>query len=281
VPFPVVAIAASAGGLEAISELLGALPPGSSMAYVVVQHLDPDRESLLTEILSKKTPMPVRQAQDELRIEPDHVYVIPPNAALMFMDDQLHLRPRASGRERHMPADILFRSLAEARADTGIGIVLSGGDSDGALGIQAIKDAGGIIFAQAPDSARFPGMPRHAIETGSVDFVLQPNEIAHELMRLGRHPYLRPGSAPAAEPEDSAQLTPANEEESLRRVFRRLRSAYSVDFKSYKRSTLQRAFGPANGAAAARRSRRLRGTDRKRCCGGRRALSGLPDRVTG
>ena len=238
--FPIVAIAASAGGLEAVSELLSALPAKSGMAYILVQHLDPDHESLLTEILSKRTPMLVQQAQEGLHVEPDHVYVIPPNAALTLAEDQLHLGPRALGRERHMPADILFRSLADTRGDTGIGIVLSGGDSDGALGIQAIKHAGGITFAQEPDSARFPGMPRHAIETGSVDFVLRPNEIAHELLRLGVHPYLRPSGVPIGETDDAASMTPASEEESLRRVFRRLRSAHGVDFTRYKRSTLRR-----------------------------------------
>lgn len=239
--FPVVAIAASAGGLDALSELLSAIPAKSGLAYVVVQHLDPDHDSLLSEILGKRTAMPVQQATDGLRLEPDNVYVIPPNATLTLTENSLHLGPRASGRDRHLPADVLFRSLAATHATCGIGIVLSGGDSDGAQGIEAIKHAGGITFAQEPDSARFPGMPRHAIETGSVDFVLRPSEIAQELIRLGRHPLLHPRAPVApAEEEDTGAVIPPNEEDSLRRVFRRLRSATGVDFTHYKRSTLRR-----------------------------------------
>ena len=236
-------MAASAGGLEALSELLAAVPAASGMAYIVVQHLDPDHKSLLTEILGKKTVLPVQQARNGLRVEADHVYVIPPNAALTLADDRLHLTPRASGRERHMPADILFRSVAEACAERAIGIVLSGGDSDGALGIRAIKDGGGITFAQEPSSARFDGMPRHAIETGCVDFVLPPNQIARELVRLGSHPYLHASptpDAPAAAADRTEGAATEIGEDSMGRVFRRLRAAHRVDFTHYKRSTLQR-----------------------------------------
>ena len=238
--FPIVAIAASAGGLEAVSELLAALPSHTGMAFVVVQHLDPGHESLLTEILSKKTSLSVQQVHDGMLVEADHVYVIPPNTSLTLADEHLHLTTRGSGRGGHRPADILFRSLAEARASSAIGVVLSGGDSDGALGIQAIKDRGGITFAQEPASARFAGMPNNAIETGCVDFVLPPQQIAHELMRLGNHPYLRPSPSPAAEAEESSEEAGAQKEETLRRVFRRLRAAHGVDFTHYKRSTLER-----------------------------------------
>ncbi len=238
--FPIVAIAASAGGLEAVSELLAALPSETGMAFVVVQHLDPGHESLLTEILSKKTSLSVQQVHDGMRVEADHVYVIPPNTSLTLVDEHLRLTTRPSGRGGHRPADILFRSLAEARASSAIGVVLSGGDSDGALGIQAIKDRGGITFAQEPASARFPGMPHHAIETECVDFVLRPPQIAHELVRLGRHPYLRTAPSPAVEAGESSGEAGAQKDEILRRVFRRLRSAHAVDFTHYKRSTLER-----------------------------------------
>ena len=192
--FPIVAIASSAGGLEALTELLAALPAQSGLAYIAVQHLDPDHESLLAEILKKKTPLVVMPAREGLAIEPDHVYVIPPNSTLSVRDGHLHVIPRASG--RHHPADVLFTSVAEERGDCTIGIVLSGGDGDGAVGIQAIKEAGGITFAQEPSSAKFPSMPQHAIDTGCVDFVLRPNQIARELVRLGQHPYLRAIPAP-------------------------------------------------------------------------------------
>jgi two-component system CheB/CheR fusion protein len=237
VTFPIVAIGASAGGLEAITELLSALPSKSGMAYIAVQHLNPDHESLLSEILTKKTSLPVMQIQGDLEVEPDHVYLIAPNTTITLVDNIIRVTPRASG--VHHPADILFASVAQDRADLAIGVVLSGGDGDGALGMQAIKQAGGITFAQEPGSARFPSMPQAAIDTGCVDFVQRPGEISRELMRLVRHPYLRVG------PEFSGADGPvetgtASEEAPWRRIFRRLRSAHGVDFSRYKRSTLRR-----------------------------------------
>jgi two-component system CheB/CheR fusion protein len=234
----VVAIAASAGGLEALSELLAAVPGDSGMAYIIVQHLDPGHESLLTEILSRRTSLPVQEAQEGLRVKADHVYVIPPNSALTLADDHLHLSPRAGGRERHRPADILFRSVAEACGDEAIGVVLSGGDADGTLGVQAIKHRGGITFAQDPGSARFQGMPRHAIDSGYVDFVLRPSQIPGELVRLRNHPYLRGSLSPVNASAEDADA--AGEEAALRRVFRRLRTIHGVDFAHYKRSTIRR-----------------------------------------
>ena len=238
--FPIVAIAASAGGLEAVSELLAAAAPHSGMAYIVVQHLDPTHESLLSEILAKKTTMEVVPAAEGLTVEPDHVYVIPPNVTLTLEDNVLHLTPRERGPARHKPADALLKSLAESRGDAAISVVLSGGDSDGSLGTQQIKHSGGITFAQEPSSARFPSMPRSAIETGCVDFVLHPRQIAGELARLGAHPYLRVVSEPADSSGEMPEAATAAEEERLRRIFRRLRSAHGVDFTHYKRSTLRR-----------------------------------------
>ena len=236
--FPIVAIASSAGGLEALTELLAALPAKSGLAYVAVQHLDPDHESLLAEILKKKTPLAVMVARDGLAIEPDHVYLIPPNTTLTVKDEHLRVVRRASG--PHHPADILFTSLAEERAERSIGVVLSGGDDDGALGIQVIKQAGGIIFAQEPSSAKFPSMPKHAIETGCVDFVLRPNQIARELMRLSQHPYLRAPPAPLVAAGEPGLAPNPTDEEGLKHIFRRLRTVHGVDFAHYKRSTLNR-----------------------------------------
>jgi len=236
--FPIVAIASSAGGLEALTELLAALPAKSGLAYVAVQHLDPDHESLLAEILTKKTPLAVMVARDGLAIEPDHVYVIPPNTTLTVKDERLRVVRRASG--PHHPADILFTSLAEERAERAIGVVLSGGDDDGALGIQVIKQAGGIIFAQEPSSAKFPSMPKHAIETGCVDFVLRPNQISRELMRLSQHPYLRVPPAPLVAAGEPGLGPNPTDEEGLKHIFRRLRTVHGVDFAHYKRSTLSR-----------------------------------------
>ncbi|MEO7774097.1 MAG: chemotaxis protein CheB, partial [Steroidobacteraceae bacterium] len=202
---PIVAIGASAGGLEALSELLGALPPKSGMAYVIVQHLDPAHPSLLSELLGKKTAMPVKQIQDGMAIKAGHVYVIAPNTTLTINGERLHLAPRPGDRPHH-PVDVLFGSLAEARGDMAIGVVLSGADSDGSLGVQAIKHRGGITFAQDPQSARFSNMPRSAIETDCVDYVLRPGQIANELVRLGTSPYLRGAPvSPSALPQPGTE----------------------------------------------------------------------------
>lgn len=239
--FPIVAIGASAGGLEALSELFEALPSQGAAAYVVIQHLDPDHKSLLAELLSKKTAMPVLQITDGLTIEPAHVYVIPPNSSIALHGDRFETLPRDRER-RHHPVDAFFTSLAQQRADAAIGVVLSGGDADGTLGVQAIKGAGGITLAQTPQSARFPGMPQHAIDTECVDRVLSPREIALELAQLEHHPYLRT-SAPSSEHREPAKAEADDEggdEATLRRIFRRLRTLHGVDFTHYKRSTVRR-----------------------------------------
>ena len=238
--FPIVGVGASAGGLEAVSELLAGLPSSIGMAFIVVQHLDPDHESLLSEILAKRTRLGVTQAHQGMAVEPDHIYVIPPGATLTLDADRLRLTPRAVGPERFMPVDALFRSLADARGESAFGVVLSGADADGALGLQAIKHSGGITFAQEPAFARFPSMPRSAIETGCVDFVLRPDQIARELARLAQHPYLRSIAPPESATEKPPEATDARVGESLKRIFRWLRTAHGVDFTHYKRSTLQR-----------------------------------------
>ena len=231
-PF-VVGIGASAGGLEALIELLGALPP-TGMAFIVVQHLDPTHESLLAEILSKKTPLAVSLAIAGETVHPDHVYVIPADAILTVHDGLIDLK-RRTGAERTFPVDLLFSSLAVAYRDGAIGVVLSGADADGSVGLREIKHAGGFTFAQRPESARFPHMPQHAIETGCVDLVLRPIEIAGELARLSRRFQTPEGTKSQdtsdARPDDAALLG---------RLFQRLRSAHGVDFTHYKRTTIKR-----------------------------------------
>jgi two-component system, chemotaxis family, CheB/CheR fusion protein len=235
--FPIVAIGASAGGLEALSELLGALLPKSDMAFIVVQHLSADHASLLPELLGKKTTLPVEAIVDGTAVQANRVYVIPPNTTLTIKDDRLQLRQRDHDRPHH-PVDILFLSLAEARAESAIGIVLSGGDGDGSLGVQSIKHQGGITFAQEPSSARIPSMPQHAINTGCIDFVLRPADIARELSRLRSHPYLRVAKAPPEQVPDESRG--GADEEQLTRIFRRVRLAHGVDFAHYKPSTIRR-----------------------------------------
>jgi two-component system CheB/CheR fusion protein len=209
------------------------------MAFIVVQHLDPKHESLLPEILAKKTTMAVSLASAGEAVQPDHVYVIPPDALLTIHDGLIEVKPRARVPERPFPVDLLFSSLAVAYGEGAIGVVLSGADADGSLGLRAIKHAGGFTFAQQPESARFPTMPRHAIETGCVDLVLRPNEIAGELARLSQRFRTAEPSA-----ESQADVTPDvgadDENAALAYIFQRLRSAHGVDFTHYKRTTIRR-----------------------------------------
>src|SRR5262245_23595973 len=170
--------------------MLGALPANPGTAFVLVQHLDPKHESMLTEILSRATSMPVMEAQHGTRVKIDNVYIIPPNTNLAIERGTLRLQPRTFTRGQHMPVDVFLRSLAKDQKNKAIGVILSGTASDGALGMKAIKAEGGITFAQDQNSAKYPGMPHSAIAAGVVDFILPPQEIAREIARFVRHPYV-------------------------------------------------------------------------------------------
>src|SRR6266850_5245355 len=185
--FPVVGIGASAGGLEAFSQLLRELPTDTRMAFALIQHLDPKHESQLAEVLSRTTAMPVITVTDGLRMEPDHAYVIPPNADMTIGGGAFALTSRAAV-DRHTPIDHFFRSLAQELESRAIGVVLSGTGSDGTLGLRAIKAEGGITFVQDEQSAKHPGMPQSA--RAIADFELPPAAIARELRRIGGHPYV-------------------------------------------------------------------------------------------
>src|SRR5579859_6441130 len=226
-PFPIVGIGASAGGLEAVSKLLSHLPTDTGMAFVVVQHLDPARESLLPMILEKATEMPVAQAQDGGVIAPNRVYVIPPNTHMIVKGGRLQLIPRPEG-VPSMSVNCFLNSLAEERGNKAIAVILSGTASDGALGVKAIKSEGGIVFAQDASAGHF-GMPQSAAATGVVDFILPPEKIASELASIALHPGLSP-AVPALF-EDPA---------SLAQIFQLLRRATGVDFGLYKPSTIKR-----------------------------------------
>jgi two-component system, chemotaxis family, CheB/CheR fusion protein len=191
-PFLIVAVASSAGDLEPVVELLSALPVTCSEAFVIVQCGEPGRrDMLLHDTLASRTSHPIVLAHDEVLVERGHIYVMRGIAAMTISGGSIGVRP--GGGARQGLGDTLFISLAASHGHSAIGVVLSGGGSDGALGIQAIKRAGGVTFAQYPGSARFPGMPISAIETGCVGSVLRPDEIAHELTRLSRVP-ARPGA---------------------------------------------------------------------------------------
>src|SRR5712691_1245922 len=230
---PVVGIGASAGGLEAFRLLLKSLPSDTGLAFVLVQHLDPGHESMLTSLLSKATEMPVKEVKEGMRAEPNHVYIIPPNTTMGILNGDLHLTARMEPGARHMPIDHFLHSLAEDQGNGAIGVILSGAATDGTLGLKAIKAEGGITFAQDEKTAKYGSMPHSAIAAGCVDFVLPPEKIARELARIGRHPYLR------VAPPEPVPL-PAENDGDLRTLFLLLRNATGVDFRYYKYSTLKR-----------------------------------------
>ncbi len=240
---PIVGIGASAGGLEAFRRLLGALPRDTGMAYVLVQHLDPNHESILAELLSEVTGMEVAEITGDVRVEPNHVYVIPPSKGLILADGMLKLVPREPG-AAHMPIDSFLKTLAQVQGSQAIGVILSGMGSDGTFGLQAIEGAGGIAFAQEPTSAQNADMPRSAINAGGVDFVLTPEQIASELGRLGKHPYIAvrsPSTTGDDEPPDAKQEAETkSEQEGLARILQLLRKTSGTDFSAYKKTTLRR-----------------------------------------
>ncbi len=187
--FPIVGIGASAGGLEAFTQLLKTLPHDTGMGFVLVQHLDPQHESALAQILSRATSLPVREITDNQPVQPNHIYVIPRDTNLSIERGVLKLGPRDKGRAPHRPIDSFFESLSQDQRERAIGVVLSGTGSDGTLGLEAIKAEGGITFAQ-DESAKHDSMPRSAIASGAVDLVLSPADIAKELARISAHPFV-------------------------------------------------------------------------------------------
>ncbi|MEP0873742.1 ATP-binding protein [Trichocoleus desertorum AS-A10] len=235
-PFPVVGIAASAGGLEAFTDLIRHLPTDTGVAFVLIQHLSPSHESLLSEILGRVTEMPVHQVQDQMVVEPNQIYVIPPNAQMTLVDGTFHLAPRQKIQGRYVPGDVFFGSLAVDRGNKAIAVVLSGMDGDGAQGVKAVKEAGGVTFAQCEATARFDSMPNTAVATGSVDFVLPPQAIATELTKLSRSLVLhRSESLQSQIVQELPQ--PGN---ALETILALLRTTTGIDFTLYKPTTIAR-----------------------------------------
>jgi two-component system, chemotaxis family, CheB/CheR fusion protein len=227
--FPVVGIGASAGGLEAFTQFLQALRPNTGMAFVLVQHLEPTHESILPRLLAKATKMPVEEIREGMRVEPNHVYVIPINADIALTDGKFRVVIRSvSG--HYMPVDSFFESLAETKLSRAIGVVMSGTASDGTAGLKAIKLHGGVTFVQEPSSAKFDGMPRSAISAGCVDFVLPPGRIATEIARLALSPT----------PQADLLEIPPPKEEDWAHLFRLLRTSSGVDFSNYKKASIRR-----------------------------------------
>jgi len=232
--FSIVGIGASAGGLAAFTELLKFLPPDTGMGFVLVLHLDPDHKSLLPEILARNTQMPVVEVQDGLSVEPNHVYIIAPNKKMTLAQGLLRLTPREKTNGMYMPVDALFHSMAEEWGSQSIGIVLSGGDGDGAIGLKAIKAAGGITFAQCAGTAQVSSMPNTAAATGDVDFILSPQAISEELAKIGHHSYL-------TQPNPAETIVGLSKgEQVLQTIFTLLQTATRIDFTHYKHTTLKR-----------------------------------------
>src|SRR5712671_2856483 len=232
--FPVVGIGASAGGLEAFRQLLERLPVDTGMAFVLVSHLDPTHKSILTELLARRTKLPVTEVSDGMRVEPNNVYVLPPNTSMAIAEGRLRLQPREEGRAGRHPIDYFLRTLAEDQTHRAIGVILSGTDTDGTLGLEAIKSEGGITFAQDAKSAKYDGMPRSATAAGHVDFVLTPKGIAKELALISRHPFVNPI------PDTASAEEPTAGRNGFRKVLALLQKSKGVDFTDYKANTLHR-----------------------------------------
>ena len=231
----VVGIGASAGGLEAFTGLLENLPIDTGMAFVLVQHMAPRPHSLLPEILTRVTRMPVIEVKDGQEVKPDHVYVSPPEVVMSLKTGILHLTAREEPRGLHHPVDYFLQSLAADQGGRAIGVILSGTASDGVKGMKDIKEAGGITFAQDEATAKYTGMPQSAVAAGCVDFVLPPALIAQELARLARHPFGRPVPPPPV-PEISLE----EEGTEFNRILALLKVETGVDFTHYKHSTIKR-----------------------------------------
>ena len=231
-PSHIVGIGASAGGLEAIESFFKAMPSNSGVAFVVVQHLSPDHKSLMVELLSKHTHMSVRRAEDGVTVERNSVYLIPPNHNLRMFHGRLLLSEQQRDlRGINLPIDIFLRSMAEDQGDKAIAIILSGTGSDGTSGIRAIKEELGMVMVQAEESAAFDGMPRSAIATGLVDFVLPPEEMPIQLLSYLEHPF-------ASKDEIAGKLL--TDDDGLTRIFALLREHNKIDFTYYKPSTIVR-----------------------------------------
>ena len=237
--FPIVGIGASAGGLAAFEAFFSGMPaetdPG--MAFVLVQHLAPDHKSILSDLVKRYTRMQVFEVEDGMTVRPNCAYIIPPTRDMAFLDGTLHLLEPAAPRGHRLPIDFFFRSLAQDQHERAICIVLSGTGSDGTLGVRAVKGEGGMVMAQNPESAEYDGMPRSAIATGLVDYVLPPAEmppqliayVAHAFGRTPRPPYSGRDGLPAPKAGDA-----------MKKVFILLRAQTGHDFSQYKQTTIER-----------------------------------------
>ena len=226
-----VGLGASAGGLAVLEQFLAHVPPSSGLAYVVVQHLDPTQKAMLVELLQRSTAMPVLEATDTMRLEPDVVYVIPPNKDLTVAGGLLHLEEPVQPRGMRLPIDLFFSSLARDQGEQSIGVVLSGMGSDGTLGLQAIKSQGGLTLAQLPESAQFDSMPQSAIAAGCVDIIGLASDLPDRIVRVIEE---KNGVPSLSEDDDDAGA------QALGSILRLLKERSKHDLSDYKPSTLRR-----------------------------------------
>ena len=234
---PVVGIGASAGGLDVFKVILAELPTDTGFCFVLIQHLDPKHPSMLSEILARSTSMPVLEATDGTPLRANHIYVIPANVDLTVANRALRHNARSKTSGLHMPIDRFLRSLADQYGSMCVGVVLSGTGSDGSAGLEAIKAAGGVTFAQLGASAKFSSMPQAAIATGCVDFVLPPKEIVTELIRISRHPYIGHLTGSGYQP---SLPSPAGNEIWFSNILASLLLATGIDFSLYREKMIKR-----------------------------------------
>jgi len=226
-----VGIGASAGGLEAIQTFFQNMQPLSSLAFVVVQHLSPDYKSLMVELLSKKTSIPVFRAEDGMEVTSNSIYLIPPKKNLKIFHRKLLLSDQDQAKGLNLPIDLFLRSLAEDQGEKSAAVILSGTGSDGMRGIRAIKEQGGIVLVQNEKSAKFDGMPRSAISTGLADFILPPEKMPNQLISYIKHPYSTKENRHEKVLEDEGGIT---------KILSLIRERFKADFTFYKPSTVNR-----------------------------------------
>ncbi|CAM4308440.1 chemotaxis protein CheB [Zobellia nedashkovskayae] len=226
----VIAIGASAGGLEALKEFFNYVPHDCHHSFVIIQHLSPDYKSLMAELLAKNTVLPIQEVKNNMVIERGSVYLIPPKKNMTVLNGKLHLVNKPKGHDLNLPIDIFFRSLAQEYKEKSICVVLSGTGSDGTSGAREIKEFGGMVMVQDPEQAKFDGMPRSAISTGLVDYTLNVESMAGELLHYIEHPTTNGNSVVQIEEDEDTILS----------ILKVLRKETTLDFEQYKRPTLVR-----------------------------------------
>ncbi|MDX9770391.1 MAG: CheR family methyltransferase, partial [Tenuifilaceae bacterium] len=228
----VIAIGASAGGLEALQDFFSAMPTDTNLAFVVIQHLSPDYKSLMDELLARHTSIPIQVASDGMPIKPNNIYLIPPRKNISIFHEKLYLDDQGAKKGLNLPIDIFFRSLATDKGKHAIGIILSGTGSDGTLGTRAIKEAGGMIMVQDEMTAKFDGMPRSSIATGLVDYILNPSKMPEALLNYVEHPFIRKSQ--------SKENILGKDLDTLTKITLILRDYCGIDFSYYKENTIIR-----------------------------------------